>query len=174
MDLVNGVKFWKKSPVVPPDTEMYPLRFRIASTVWLLVTLVQLMYGEDFAIQIASPVAAQSYQMKRSAFVFRTTGCSASSRPEVAATAEGLISAKRRTLPLKVMAAQTPGVYGVFREWPEEGVWIVNITAHCATAIAGALVATNGKTFIRESSVFLTRQATERDIESALKAAPHD
>jgi hypothetical protein len=147
---------------------------RIVLTAPLILTAGQLVYAEDFAIQIASPVAAQSYQMKRSAFVFRTTGCTASSRPEVTATAEGLVSAKRRTLPLKVTAAPTSGVYGVFREWPEEGLWIVNITAHCATATAGALVATNGKTFVRESSVFLTRQATERDIESALKAAPRE
>ena len=152
---------------------MYLPLLRIVLTAPLILTAGQL-YAEDFAIQIASPVAAQSYQMKRSAFVFRTTGCTASSRPEVTATAEGLISAKRRTLPLKVTAAPTSGVYGVFREWPEEGLWIVNITAHCATATAGALVATNGKTFVRESSVFLTRQANERDIESALKAAPRE
>jgi len=125
----------------------------------------------DFAIQVASPVAAQSYQMKRSSFVFRTTGCAAP-KPEVTATAEGRVLRKRHSLPLKVVPASTSGVYGIFRQWPEEGLWIVNITARCASATAGALVATDGKSFIRESSTFLKRAAAEADIEAALKSAP--
>jgi hypothetical protein len=129
--------------------------------------------AEEFAIQIANPVAAQSYQMKRSAFVFRTSGCVAPAKPEVTAVAEGRVLGNRRSLPLKVVPASTPGVYGVFREWPEEGVWIVNLTARCSSATAGVLVATDGKTFIREASVFLSHKATEPEIEAALKNAPH-
>ena len=128
--------------------------------------------AEDFAIQIANSVAAQSYHMKRSAFVFRTTGCASPAKPEVTAKAEGRVSGARRSLPLKVVPASTPGVYGIFREWPEEGVWIVNLMARCASATAGALVATDGKTFLRESSTLLKHEATEPEIEAALKTAP--
>lgn len=144
----------------------------IVRLTFLLFAFLGATHGETFAIQIASPVAAQSYQMKRSAFVFRTTGCAAPEKPAVTATAEGQVVGKRRSQPLKVVPATTPGVYGVFREWPEEGVWIVNITARCGQSIAVALVATDGKTFIRESSTFLTHPANESEIEAAIKNAP--
>jgi hypothetical protein len=127
--------------------------------------------AEDFAIQIAGPVAAQSYQMKRSTFVFRITGCVAPAKPEITAVAEGRVLGSRHSLPLKVVPAPTPGVYGVFREWPEEGAWIVNLTARCASATASALVATDGKSFIREASTFLSHRATESEIEAAVKKA---
>lgn len=141
-------------------------------TAWIILAAVQPSRAEEFAIQIAGPIAAQSYQMKRSAFVFRTTGCAAPAKPEVTAAAEGRVAGNRRSLSLKVAPASTPGVYGIFREWPEEGVWIVNITARCAAKTAAALVATDGRTFIRESSTFLPRPSTEADIATALKNAP--
>ncbi|HYI93329.1 MAG TPA: hypothetical protein VEX68_07280 [Bryobacteraceae bacterium] len=137
-----------------------------------IVLAVQQTNAGEFTIQLANSVAAQNYQMKRSAFVFRTDGCVAPDKPDVMAKAEGKVSGNRRSLPLKVVASPTPGVYGVFREWPEEGVWIVNLTARCGQAIAGALVATDGKVFIRESSTILKHAATEPEIETALKKAP--
>src|SRR5262245_36550221 len=120
--------------------------------------------GEEFSIQIASPVAAQSYQMKQSAFVFRTVGCATDIKPEVSATAEGRIDGQRCSMPLKVSSARTPGVFGIFREWPEKGVWIVNIKGRCGSASATALVATDAKGLVRESSTVLQRVATETDI----------
>jgi hypothetical protein len=156
----------------PSKIEMYRLVARISFALAVILAVARAVRAEDFAIQIASPVAAQNYQMKRSTFVFRTTGCAAAVPPEVMATAEGRVTGQRRSLPLKVVVAPATGVYGVFREWPEEGVWIVNVTARCASTIAGALVATDGKSFIRESSVFLTHKATEAEIEAALKGTP--
>jgi hypothetical protein len=129
-----------------------------------------LLAAEGFSIQIASPVAAQTYRMKSSAFVFRALGCEAPAKPEVTATAEGMVLGQRRSVPLKVQEAQTPGVFGIFRQWPDEGVWIVNLAGRCGPKSTSVLVATNGTGFIRESSIFLPRPATESDIEGALKA----
>jgi hypothetical protein len=126
--------------------------------------------AEDFSIQIASPVAAQTYNMKSSAFVFRTIGCQAPGKPEVAASAEGIVFGQRRSIPIKVQAAQTPGVFGIFRQWPDEGVWIVNLSGSCGVRSASVLVSTDAKGFIRHSSIFLPRHAAESDIQAALKA----
>ena len=150
---------------------MSSIYVRILTAASILLVARPALAGE-FTIQIANSVAAQSYQMKKSAFVFRTDGCVAPDKPEVAAKAEGQVGGTRRSLSLKVTAAPTPGVYGVFREWPEEGVWIVNLTARCGQATAGALVATDGKVFIRESSTMLRHAATEPEIQASLKNAP--
>src|SRR6266540_4244103 len=118
-----------------------PLLFSRVACLGLLV--VWLARAENLTIQFASPVAAQSFQMKRSAFVFRTVGCSADAKAEVTATAQGSVDGQRRSVPLKVAAAATPNVFGIFREWPDRGVWVVSISAHCASKTAGALVATD-------------------------------
>lgn len=124
--------------------------------------------AENLTIQFASPVAAQSYQMKRSAFVFRTVGCPADAKAEVTATAEGKVDGQRRSMPLKIAAASAPNVFGIFQEWPHSGVWVVHIRAHCASKTAGALVATNEYGLVRQSSRALDHAATEAEIEAAL------
>jgi hypothetical protein len=130
--------------------------------------LVAVAQAENLTIQFASPVAAQTYQMKRSAFVFRTIGCSPDTKADVSATAEGKVDGQRRSLPLKVVAAAGPNVFGVFREWPNQGVWVVSIKAQCASKTAGALVATDINGLVRESSTSLDHSATQTEIEAAL------
>jgi len=138
----------------------------ITLTGLLLVTIAS---AEDFTIQFASPVAAQNYQMKQSAFVFRTLGCTTDAKPEVSATAEGLVNGQRRSMGLKVAPSPTPNVFGVFREWPNEGAWVVSIKARCAGKSAGAIVATDQKGFVREASRVLDHSATPAEIEASLQ-----
>ena len=147
------------------------LQFRRFACLGVVITAAAA--AEQFSIQIANPVAAQNYQMKRSAFVFRTIGCAPEVKPEITATAEGRVDGQRRSLPLKVTPAPAAGVFGIFREWPEQGVWIVSIRGRCASESASALVATDAKGVVRESSTFLRRAATEADVEASLKQVQH-
>ena len=136
----------------------------------VLFSLAGIAAAADFSIQIANPLAAQTYHMKSSAFVFRAVGCESPAQPEVSASAEGLVLGQRRTVAVKVQAAQAPGVFGIFRQWPDEGVWIVHLSGRCGPKSASVLVATDAKGFLRDSSIFLTRPAMESDIQAALKA----
>lgn len=137
----------------------------------LCATLLIAMPGraENLTIQFASPVAAQSFQMKRSAFVFRALGCPANSKADVTASAHGKVEEQRRSLPLKVAPAAAPNVFGIFREWPNQGVWVVSITASCGSKTAGAIVATDAAGLVRESSTSLDHAPTESEIDAALK-----
>ncbi|MBI2686368.1 MAG: hypothetical protein HYX27_08635 [Acidobacteria bacterium] len=125
--------------------------------------------GETFSLQIASAVASQSFRLKSSAFVFRSVGCADPAKMDVVAKAEGRVNGQRRTVPLKTVNAQVPGVFGVYREWPSDGVWIVNLAAKCADASAGALVAVGEHGPNREASKFLPRVASEAEIDAALR-----
>ena len=125
---------------------------------------------DGLSIQFANPVAAQSYQMKRSAFVFRTMGCADNAKAEVSATAEGKVDGQRRSVTLKVHTAQAAhNVFGIFKEWPSQGVWVVSVNARCAGRTAGALVSTDEKGIVRDSSRALDHPATETEIQAALK-----
>jgi hypothetical protein len=129
-----------------------------------------LALAEGFTFAIASPVASQDFQSKTAAFVFRTQGCADPSKSQINGTAEGMVKGVRRSVPLKVQAMSKPGVYAVYQTWPAEGDWLVNLKGTCADANAGAVIPLGPKGFIRESSKFFPRPATDAEIETSLKA----
>ena len=129
-----------------------------------------LALAEGFMFRIGSPVASQDYQAKGAAFVFRTEGCAEPARSQIGGTAEGLVNGGRRSVALKVIAMSRPGVYAVYQNWPGEGDWVVILKGTCANASAGAIVPIGPGGFIRESSKFFPRPATNPEIETALHA----
>ena len=129
-----------------------------------------LALAEGFTFTIGSPVAAQDFQAKGAAFVLRTEGCGEPAKSQIGGTAEGLVKEARRSIALRVMATSKPGVYAVHQNWPTEGHWVVNLKGTCADASAGAIVPIGPKGFMRESSKFFPRPATDAEIETSLKA----
>jgi hypothetical protein len=141
------------------------LRIGLAGFVFSVVLL-----AEGFTFTIGNPVASQDFQMKSAAFVFRTEGCAEPAKAQIAATAEGLVKGARKSVSLRVVTGAKPAVYAVFPEWPQEGQWVVNLKGTCASATAGAVVPIGPKGFIRDSSKFFPRPATDAEVETSLKA----
>jgi hypothetical protein len=129
-----------------------------------------LAFAQGFTFSIGSPVAAQDFVAKTAAFAFRTEGCSDPSKAQISGTAEGLVKGARRSMALKLGPLSTPGVYAVYQNWPAGGAWVVNLKGTCVGANAGALIPIGSKGFIRESSKFFPRPATDAEIETSLKA----
>jgi len=126
--------------------------------------------AEGFTFNIGNPVASQDFRTKTAAFVFRTEGCADPAKSQISGTAEGMVKGARKSLALKVLATSKPGVYAVEQNWPAEGAWVVNLKGSCDNANAGALVPIGPGGFIRESSKFFARPATDKEIEASLKA----
>jgi hypothetical protein len=129
-----------------------------------------LLCGEGFTFTLGNPVAAQDFQFKSAAFVFRTEGCAEPEKPQISGTAEGLVAGARRSVALKVMNTSKAGVWAVLQTWPPEGKWVVNLKGTCGTQSAGAVVPMGPKGFVRESAKFFPRPATASEIEASLKA----
>ena len=129
-----------------------------------------LLFAEGFTFTIASPVASQDFQAKGAAFVFRTEGCAEPAKAQIGGTAEGLVKGARRSVALNIGATSKPGVYAVYQNWPTEGGWVANLKGTCAKASAGAIVPIGPKGFIRESSKFFPRPATDAEIDISLRA----
>jgi hypothetical protein len=145
--------------------------FQLALVACLGLACAQRVIAEEFSFMIGSPVAAQSFHAKSAVFVFRAKGCGEPATLRVSGTAEGLVNGARRSVRLtRLTAMSTPGVYAVDREWPVEGLWLINLTGHCSPASAGALVPVGPKGFLRESSKFFPRAATDAEIEALLKS----
>ncbi len=102
--------------------------------------------------------------------MFRTEGCADPAKSQISGTAEGIVKGARRSVPLRVAPMSRPGVYAVYQNWPVEGGWLVNLKGTCAGANAGAIIPIGPRGFIRESSKFFPRPATDAEIEKSLKA----
>jgi hypothetical protein len=141
------------------------LRLGIASCAMAVLAL-----ADGFTFTLGSPVAAEDFRAKGATFVFRTEGCAEPAKSQINGTAEGNVKGARRSVALKVAALSKPGVYAVYQNWPAEGEWVVNLKGTCGEANAGAVVPIGPKGFIRESSKFFPRPATDAEIETSLKA----
>ena len=139
---------------------------RLGIGAWAVTVLA--LAGE-FTFSLGSPVASQDFRAKAAAFVFRTQGCADPAKSQISGTVEGLVKGTRRSLPLNVTTMSQPGVYAVYRTWPVEGEWVVSLKGTCTGVNAGAIVPIGPKGFIRESSKFFSRPATDAEIEMALK-----
>ena len=135
-----------------------------------ILATAMLAAAQGFTFHIGSPVASQDFQFKTASFVFRTEGCADPGKAQISATAEGVVKGERRSVALKVVAGSKPGIYAVNQSWPPEGQWAVILKGTCADLSAGAIVPMGPNGFIRESSKFCSRPATDSEIETSLKA----
>ena len=131
--------------------------------------LVALALAQGFTFAIGNPVASQDFRFKSAAFALRTEGCAEPAKSQINGTAEGIVKGERRSVVLRVMSASKPGVYAVEQNWPPDGEWVVSLRGTCAGQSAGAIIPMGPKGFIRESSKFLARPATDAEIDAALK-----
>jgi hypothetical protein len=146
----------------------------------ILMTLSACAFAADFRLAIGSPVAAsfpgtenspaQARKVKDGAFAVRTENCADPANALITATAEGLVKGERQSMALRLLPGSGPGVYLVPSTWPAQGVWVVRLIGSCHDAKAGAVVPIGPGGFIRESSKFFPRFATEADIEASLKS----
>lgn len=131
---------------------------------------VAVALAEGFTFTIGSPVASQDFRSKAAAFVFRTDGCADPTKSHISGSAEGFTKGARQSVALKIMATPRPGVYAVYQTWPAEGKWVVNLKGTCNDSNAGAIIPIGANGFIRDSSRFFARPATDAEIEASLQA----
>jgi hypothetical protein len=127
--------------------------------------------AQSFTLQVGPPVAGNAPVAKKAVFVVRPGGCPDASSAHITATAEGVVNGVRQSVPLKVAMLPTRGVHAVDKQWPDAGVWIVNIVGTCAGQTAGALVTLGPKnSYQREGVKLVAHEPTKQEIDASLKA----
>jgi hypothetical protein len=94
----------------------------------LSVIAGSLMAGA-LAVQITDPAGNAEAVSKNIAIVAQTTACHEPEKTQITASAEGVVNGVRRTIPLKIVALSATGTYGISRDWPATGTWVVRIVA---------------------------------------------
>jgi hypothetical protein len=129
--------------------------------------------GEDFRLEIGSAVAGgDNFKLKNAVVMVRPLACDDPASVVMSGSAVGIVNNARQSVPLTLLPLRTPGVHAVTKQWPD-GTWVLSLTARCAAraATAGALVPLGGKDgFVRDSSRFFTRSATDAEIDASLAA----
>ena len=125
-----------------------------------------------FSLAIGNPVAVllpNGVVKKDIGMAVRAEGCDEPSKVQITGSAEGIVDGARRSVPLRVVAGATPGAFAVSHDWPPQGAWVVNLTGHCGSSTASAVVPMGPTGFLRESSQFFSRAATAAEVDLALK-----
>ena len=149
----------------------------------ILMSLSVSAFAADFTLAIGNPVAAslpgtenppgttaRVFKVKDAVLAVRTENCNDPAKAQITGTAEGLVNGTRQSVALRLIPGAGPGVYLVSREWRPQGVWVVNLSAVCAGAQAGAVIPIGPSGYMRESSKFFPRSPTEAEIEASLKS----
>ena len=145
----------------------------VKTTLCVLALAASSASGKDFSLTIGNPVAVALpegvVKKKDAGMAVRVENCADAANAQVTAIAEGIVNGVRRSIPLRLVAATTPGAFAVSHEWPVEGAWVVHLTGHCGRSTASAVVPFGPNGFLRESSKFLPRAATAAEVEAVLK-----
>jgi len=136
----------------------------------VLISIAAPLWCQEFTFTLGNPVAAQDFQVKGAAFIFRTEGCPDAEKPEVSGTVEGIVSGDRRSVKATIITTSKLGVYAIPRSWPAEGKWVVVLKGTCGKQTAGALVPMGASGFVREAAKLFPRTVTSADIDASLKA----
>jgi len=145
----------------------------VKTALFALALMASSAWAKDFSLTIGNPVAVALpdgvVKKKDAGMAVRVEYCANVASAQVTATAEGIVNGARRSVPVRLVAATTPGAFAVSHDWPWEGAWVVHLTGHCGASTASAVVPFGPNGFIRESSKFFPRAATAAEVEAVLK-----
>lgn len=93
----------------------------------LLLAIATPALAGGFQLSIETPAGSADPQMKDVVLIARTYGCHQPADAKLSATAEGVVSGKRKSLPLELRSIGS-GVYAIKQQWPSEGTWVLALT----------------------------------------------
>ncbi len=136
-----------------------------------IATAASLVAG-TLVLDIGRPSVNPEAQAKHAVLVVRGSACAHPERTRITANAEGVINGKRETIPLKLMPLSGPGIYGVARQWPAEGRWVLTIVAANPDfkRQPSVIVSVNGDTADFASVKHADRAPTTEEVQAALAA----
>jgi hypothetical protein len=94
-----------------------------------LPVLTAPLWAGGMWLQVGNPAANAEATAKQAVLVARITACHAPEKTALTATAEGMTTAGRQSIPLKIIRLSKPDSFAVTRQWPESGEWVVKIVA---------------------------------------------
>ncbi len=127
-------------------------------------------------LSIEAPVNPYDRETRGQALLVHTQLVEGSARlGDLSGSAEGLVNGTRRSIALRFDSLARPNTFGVRRQWPTEGTWLLRISLHETTALvtldAAGNVSSAKVPMMNTRDIPLPRAVTSREIDSALTQA---
>ncbi len=147
---------------------------------WLglaLTSVTAMGLGGGFFLSVSTPERPSD----DSVLLVSPQGCGQPSDAKISGSAEGLVKGHRLSLPLD-MKMDSSGTYRIRREWPQEGVWVLAVTATYGGLTRSVLVELGSDGFARTARTVKKgstgelvpwtslRKLTSGEIDTALQA----
>ena len=129
------------------------------------------LFAGALILEIDSPQANPEASSRHALVLARVTECKSPEKTVVTATAEGIVSGKRQSIPLKLIQLSTPGLYAVSRDWPIEGKWAIKLVVtnpDYGKYVTAVVVPAGNEPFRKDSVQHFFRIPTEQDVASVL------
>lgn len=92
-------------------------------------SLVAPLFAGALLLEVGNPASNPEALKNHAILAARITACHSPGETTLTATAEGLVNGMRKSIPLKVISLSTAGTFAVTREWPNEGIWVIQLVA---------------------------------------------
>jgi hypothetical protein len=156
----------------------YLRMFRTAGPALIAVALFALVStavwaGGGSRVMVDTPDAASATLAPGADLVVRAYDCGEATDAAIEARADGLVNGARKTIALKLIKTSQTGVYGLARQWPATGRWVLSFTpkrAFAATTIVRVEPAGGAKSSVRMAATHLVDiKMAKKTIEAELR-----
>ena len=141
---------------------------RITAPVALLA-LAGTLFAGGFYLQLGNPEASPEARKLNAVVTVKSAGCVDPAKTKISATAIGSAHGVERSIPLKLEALSTPGMFALTRQWPKEGRWVIRLEATNGSLYATSLVSAGPDGVDRDHDKAGHQPFGQADIEALLR-----
>ncbi len=142
--------------------------FRTMLTAAVLAASALQVQAGGFWLTLGNPEASPEVRAKGAAIMVKATGCHEPEKAEVTGTAIGIVDGQRKTIPLKLLPLDTPGLYAVTQQWPGEGRWVLQFVGKDTGRITHTLVPAGAGGVERNAAKWSAGEPTEAEVTAML------
>jgi hypothetical protein len=95
-----------------------------------------------FVLEFGNPRNSSDPKAKNAIAIVRAVGCHQPENAQLSATAEGLVSGRRQSIPLELVKLDTAGLWAIKGSMPPSGSWVISVIAREGGQIRGSALAT--------------------------------
>jgi hypothetical protein len=143
-------------------------RMKLLTSSALTLAIATAAYGGGYWLEFGNPSASKDPAAANAIALVRAVGCGEPSHSKVTATAEGLVSGDRKSLPLRVVELSSPGIYAIKGDLPAGGSWVLSVTGTYREAVAGAIASVTSKGIERTTAKSTRDKPARADIDALL------
>ncbi len=119
-------------------------------------------------VQLGAPEANPEAKAMKAVVTFKPVGCQEPEKAAVSGVAIGSRGGRRQEIPLKITPLSVPGMYAITQQWPDDGNWVLQITARSNGRITGASIPAAGGKVDRYAAKLVPRAPSEEDLNGLL------